>query len=253
MTHRSREDAGLVSRIAQMLLGTGLMGVGVALVMTSRLGMVPLDVLHAAVASRSGWTFGWGVIATQAAVLALWVPLRIRPGPASVAGVVVPGLTCNALLAVLPHTTALPVRVAELVGGGLVFAAGVACYLGADLGAIPRDGVIMHLHRRHGHSLAAVRLTMDVACLITGWLLLGPVAAVEQGAVGAGSVLLALGLGPVIARLLPLCDRSRRPAHPQHAESAPGRRMPVVVPLQRDGRSVPQTRRRGLHQAGRRR
>jgi uncharacterized membrane protein YczE len=190
-----------------MLLGTALMGVGVALVVRSHLGLVPLDVLHTAVAGRAGWTLGGGIIAVQAILLALWVPLRIRPGPATVCAAVMPGITCDVTLAWLPDTAPLAARVAELAAGGLTFAVGVALYLGAGLGANPRDGIIQHLHHHHGHNLATVRAVLDVTCLAGGWLLLGPVAAVQLGVVGVGSVVLAVTLGPVIARLRPLAER----------------------------------------------
>jgi uncharacterized membrane protein YczE len=194
----------LTARLVQVVLGTTLMGVSLALVVRSRLGLLPLDVLHTAIATRTGWTLGGAIIATQAALLALWIPLRIRPGAGTIAGVVLPGIACDVVLSVLPDSTGLLVRVALLAAGGVGFAVGVALYLGAELGSIPRDGLILFLHRRRGYRLSTVRVLMDLVCLAAGWLLLGPVTALQQGAVGLGSVLLAIWLGPSIARLLPL-------------------------------------------------
>jgi hypothetical protein len=41
-----------------------------------RLRLLPLDVFHAALASRAGWTMGVAFDVTQAVFLLLYVPLR---------------------------------------------------------------------------------------------------------------------------------------------------------------------------------
>ncbi|WP_077007070.1 YczE/YyaS/YitT family protein [Saccharothrix sp. ALI-22-I] len=189
----------------QMVVGTTLMGVGVGLVVRSQSGLLPLDVLHAAVADRAGFTLGGGIIAVQAVLLALWVPLRIRPGPATLLAAIMPGVGCDLTLAIVPTYGELPLRLAQLPAGGFAFALGVALYLGAHLGANPRDGIIEHLHL-HGYDRARARIVLDLACLAGGLLLIGPAAAVRTGVVGAGSVLLALAVGPLVARLKPLFD-----------------------------------------------
>jgi uncharacterized membrane protein YczE len=161
-------------------------------------------VLHAAVGTLTGWGLGGGIVATQAALLVLWWPFRIRPGVGTVAGVVLPGATCGVVLAVLPAPEGIAVRILALVLGGGVLAVGVALYLGAGLGSIPRDGLILALHQRRGVGLSIVRVAADLVCLAAGWLMLGPAAALRDGVVGVGSVVLAVGLGPAIAALLPL-------------------------------------------------
>ncbi|WP_309114647.1 hypothetical protein [Saccharothrix sp.] len=212
----------------RVVTGAALMGGGVALVLKARLGLVPLDVLHAAVADRAGLTLGCGIVAVQAVLLLLWWPLRIRPGLATVVTAVLPGVACDAVLAVLPTAGTPAQRVTALATGGLLFALGVALYLGARLGANPRDGIIGHLAQR-GHHPAAVRVALDLGCLTGGWLLIGPVHAIETGIVGAGSVVLALAFGPLISRLRRLIDPGLAGAHthsgaPQSASGGQARR-----------------------------
>jgi uncharacterized membrane protein YczE len=204
--HR-RRTSGVALRLTQMALGTIVMGLGVALLVRAQLGLLPLDVLHAALAECAGWTMGGGIIAVQALLLATCVVLRIRPGVGAVTAVVIPALTCDATLAVLPTVTAMPTRLALLVAGGIACSLGTAACLGAGLGTVPRERLMLELHCRRGYRLSTIRVVLDLACLLAGWLLAGPGTAIRHGIVGAGSVLLALSLRPTIGWLLPRLTR----------------------------------------------
>ena len=88
----------LAQRIAQMLTGTIMMGLGIAMLLRARLGLLPLDILHAAVATRTGWTIGGAIIAVQSLLLMCYVPLRIKPGLGTVVASVIPAVTCDVLV-----------------------------------------------------------------------------------------------------------------------------------------------------------
>jgi len=203
MTHRAAEAPRRFGiQLTQLFCGNLIMGTAVALLLRARLGLLPLDVLHSAIAQCTGWTIGGAIIATQAVLLAAYLPARIRPGIGTVATSVIPAVVCDVVLAYFPPPTTLGVRIVLLIAGGALFAAGVALYLGSGLGELPRDGLMRALQHRRGWNFAAIRVSADVLCLVTGWLLIGPSAALTIGAVGAGSILLATGLGPSIARLI---------------------------------------------------
>jgi uncharacterized membrane protein YczE len=63
-------------------------------------------------------------------------------------------------------------------------------YIGAGLGPGPRDGLMTGLVRRTGRSVRLVRTIIEVAVLAVGWLL--------GGTVGIGTVVYALGIGPLV-------------------------------------------------------
>jgi uncharacterized membrane protein YczE len=67
-------------------------------------------------------------------------------------------------------------------------------YIGAGLGPGPRDGLMTGLAAR-GHSIRVVRTGIEVTVLATGWLL--------GGTVGLGTVVYALGIGPLAHIFLP--------------------------------------------------
>ncbi len=204
---------GFVARLARLVTGTILIGVAIAAVVRARAGMLPLNVLHTAVSHHTGWTLGGAIIATQATLLVAHAAWGIRPGVGTVIAAVVPAVVCDLALAWTTAPASWWWRAALLVLGTIAFAAGVALYLSAALGALPRDGLMAELHRRRPWLRPrAIRVVTDLAFLSTGWLLLGLQDAVSTGVVGIGSLLLSLALGPMIERLGALMGNSDSPS-----------------------------------------
>jgi uncharacterized membrane protein YczE len=83
-----------------------------------------------------------------------------------------------------------------LVLGVLINGVSTAAYIGARLGPGPRDGLMTGLVRTTGVSVRLVRTGIEVAVVFLGWLL--------GGNLGAGTVLFALLIGPVVHAALPL-------------------------------------------------
>jgi uncharacterized membrane protein YczE len=93
-----------------------------------------------------------------------------------------------------------------LAGVGLNGLAGAA-YIGAGLGPGPRDGLMTGMVRRTGRSVRVVRTTIELTVLAAG--------AALGGTVGVGTVVYALGIGPIVHALLPrLAVRPREPRAP---------------------------------------
>jgi len=166
-----------------------------ALMVRSGLGVMPWDVLHQGLAARVPLSFGTVVIVTSVVVLLLWVPLRQWPGLGTVLNAVLVGLAADALLGVLDAPDGLPLRVA-LLGSGLVLnALASAAYIGAQLGPGPRDGLMTGAARRTGWSLRLVRTGIEGTVLVLGAFL--------GGVLGLGTLLYALGVGPLLQLFLP--------------------------------------------------
>jgi hypothetical protein len=118
----------------------------------------------------------------------------------TVANVAVIAVTVDAALAVLPAPTTLSVRVPLVVAAIVLNAVATVLYVGAGLGPGPRDGLMTGLVARSGLSVRLVRTTIEVTVLAGGWLL--------GGSVGAGTVLYALGIGPLVQLVLRVTPRS---------------------------------------------
>jgi uncharacterized membrane protein YczE len=192
----------LPARLVQLYVGLVVYGVAAALLVRSRLGLDPWDVFHQGLAQRLHLAIGTVVILVGAVVMLAWWPLRQRPGLGTLSNLVLVGLSLDATLSLLPGVDAMAWRVVCLLAGVLLSGLATGMYIGADFGPGPRDGLMTGLHRmtwrhgRTGRSIRLVRTSIEVTVLVAGWLL--------GGTVGVGTVVYALGIGPLAQLFLPL-------------------------------------------------
>lgn len=184
-----------VRRLTQVAAGLALYGASMALQIRSRLGLDPWDVLHEGLTKRTGLTFGTITAIVGVLVLLAWIPLRQRPGIGTVINVFMIAVTVDATLWLLPTPTGLPWRAVFLVTGIVLNGVAAATYLGARLGPGPRDGLTTGIYARTGLSLRLIRTGIELAVLVSGWLL--------GGTVGLGTVVYALAIGPLTQAFLP--------------------------------------------------
>jgi uncharacterized membrane protein YczE len=182
-------------RLVQLFSGLVLYGVSDGMLLLAGLGVDPWDVLHQGLARRIGLQTGTWSIIVGAAVLLLWVPLRQRPGIGTLCNVVMIGAVLDLMLAVVPAPHSLPVQVPVMIGGVILNGAATGLYIGAGLGPGPRDGLMTGIAAR-GHSIRVVRTGIEATVLLAGWLL--------GGSVGIGTVVYAVGIGPLAHVFIPL-------------------------------------------------
>lgn len=194
----------LTRRLVQLYAGLVLYGLSMAMFVESTVGVMPWDVFHQGVADRTPLTMGTVTILTGAVVLALWWPLRVRPGLGTVSNVILIGIAFDVAHVLLPTPEAMPARIAFLVAGVVLNGVATAAYIGARFGPGPRDGLMTGLADRTGRSVRLVRTSIEVVVLAVGWLL--------GGTVGVGTVVYALAIGPLVHRLLPAFVVAEQPA-----------------------------------------
>jgi uncharacterized membrane protein YczE len=97
-----------------------------------------------------------------------------------------------------------------MIAGVLLCGVATGMYIGANLGPGPRDGLMTGLARRTGRSIRLTRTSLEVTVLGIGWLL--------GGTVGVGTVVFALGIGPLVHVFMPLFDVKTRPRTPGFEE-----------------------------------
>ena len=179
-----------VARGTALLVGLIGYGFSMAVMVRAGLGLDPWDVFHQGLALRTPMTIGIASAVVGVAVLLAWIPLRNRPGIGTIANVIVIAVTVDTGLAMLSTPTSLPVRVAMMVGAVVLNAISTVLYIGAGLGPGPRDGLMTGLVVRTGLSVRLVRTSIEATVLAVGWLL--------GGTVGVGTLLYALGIGPLV-------------------------------------------------------
>jgi uncharacterized membrane protein YczE len=179
----------LPERVLRLLAGLWLYGVAIALMIEGALGASPWDVFHLGVSRHVPFSFGVVMILAAFVVLLGWIPLRQMPGLGTVANTLLLGPFADFNLALIGTPETLPLRCLYLIGGVVVCAFATALYVGAQLGPGPRDGLMTGLARRTGWSIRRVRTIIEVSVLAVGVLL--------GGTVGVGTIVFALGVGPV--------------------------------------------------------
>jgi len=204
LASRTLQDLGPVAqlraghlprRLVQMTVGLVCYGVSLGLMVGGAVGLAPWDVLHSGIATHVPLSLGQVLILASFVVLLAWIPLRERPGLATLANPFVLGLSADATIALVGQVDGLLDRVALMVGGVLLCGFASALYIGAQLGRGPRDGLMTGLARRTGLSLRLVRTGLEVT-VVLGGLVLG-------GIVGVGTLLYALAIGPLTQAMLP--------------------------------------------------
>jgi uncharacterized protein len=199
-----RVRGGTAGRSASLALGLFLFALGVVLILESKLGLSPWDVLSQGIAKHSPLSFGMANVAVGVLILFIAWSLGGTPGIGTVANAIligsfIQGLTSVGALTHLQHDP-LAVRIPLLVVGIATVAVGTAFYIGADFGAGPRDTLMLVGSRRTGVRIGGVRAAIELTALAAG-ISLG-------GTFGVGTVAFALGIGPAVEWAFALLQRS---------------------------------------------
>jgi len=192
----------LLPRIPGLLAGLVVFGIGIALMARAGAGLGPWEAFHQGIQYRTGIPMGTISIILGLPIIALWWPLGERPGLGTLVNVVLIGMATNLGNSFLPAQTIPGLQLLQMVAGVLVIGVGSGLYLAADLGAGPRDGLMVGVHHRFGWSIRRARTLIEVSVLIGGWAL--------GGTIGIGTVVFAFGIGPVVQVMLGIFDRDGR-------------------------------------------
>ncbi|MFP4430959.1 MAG: YczE/YyaS/YitT family protein [Spirochaetaceae bacterium] len=163
-------------------------------------GLGPWDVLHQGLSVLWGIRLGTVVIGVGILLLLLWIPLKERPGIGTVFNAVMIGLAVDLLMPWIATPGHPALALLQMGVGVVVIGVGSGLYLTAEMGAGPRDGLMMGLARVTGLSIRVIRTLIELTVLLGGRLL--------GGSIGVGTVAFAFGIGPVIQATLALIART---------------------------------------------
>lgn len=192
-----------MQRSVRLLVGLVLYGAAVGLIVEARLGVDPWDVFAQGVARHTGLSFGLVTNLIGAAVLLLWWPLGQRPGVGTIANVLLVGTSADVTLHLMPDPTWIGWQVGMFGAGLVLLAVATGLYVGAELGAGPRDGLMLGVHRRLGLPIWLSRGLIEGSVLLLGWVL--------GGDVGIGTLAFAALIGPLCGITIPLLAAPRTP------------------------------------------
>ncbi len=177
---------------AILICGLAIFGIGESLLIQSTIGNSPWSVFAQGLSLHTPFTIGECTALISVAVLALWLPLKERPGFGTISNIIVIALFVQIGVDSIPSIKAnlLLQIVYVLVGIGLV-GAGSAIYITCGLGPGPRDGLMTSIHKRTGIRISRARLSIELTVLVIGKIL--------GGTLGIGTAMFALFIGASIA------------------------------------------------------
>ena len=195
---------GLAVRLSSLVVGLFLFALAIVLILESKLGLSPWDVLNQGLSKHTPLSFGMANVVVAVAILLLAWSLGGPPGlgtfaNAALVGSFIQGLTAIGSVTQLAHD-GLAVRIPLLLVGICLIGPASAFYIGADFGAGPRDTLMLTGSRRTGRRVGIVRAVLELCALAVGVAL--------GGTFGVGTVIFALGVGPVVEWSFALLQRS---------------------------------------------
>ena len=182
-----------------LCFGLMLFGLGEGLLIVSFTGASPWSVLAQGISLNINLSIGTITLLISIAVLMLWIPLGQKPGMGTIFNALIIAIMIDLCIKFVPtpsnYINQLILAVISVITVGI----GGGIYLVSNLGAGPRDGLMIGLQKVTNFPIAAVRATLEISVVSVGWYL--------GGTVGVGTLLFAFGIGPCVALGLYLVDK----------------------------------------------
>ena len=174
-----------------LCLGLILFGLGEGLLIVSTAGASPWTVLAQGIYLNLGFSVGIITIIISVGVLILWLPLNQKPGIGTILNALIIGIMIDVCINFIPTPETFITQLFLAFMAVLTVGLGGGIYLVANLGAGPRDGLMIGLQQKTSLPIAAVRAALEITVMSVGWYL--------GGTVGVGTLLFAFGIGPAVA------------------------------------------------------
>ena len=180
-----------ISSFFFLCFGLVLFGLGEGLLIVSFAGASPWSVFAQGIYLNFGFSVGIITILISVGVLILWLPLNQKPGIGTILNALIVGLMIDVCIKFVPTPENYISQLFLAIIAVLIVGIGGGIYLVANLGAGPRDGLMIGLQKKTKLPIAAVRATLEITVMSIGWYL--------GGTVGVGTLLFAFGIGPAVA------------------------------------------------------
>ena len=177
-----------------------LFGLGEGLLIVSFTGASPWSVLAQGISLNINLSIGTITLLISIAVLILWIPLGQKPGMGTIFNALIIAIMIDLCIKYVPTPSNYIHQLLLAVISVIMVGIGGGIYLVSNLGAGPRDGLMIGLQKLTNFPIAVVRATLEISVVSIGWYL--------GGTVGVGTLLFAFGIGPCVALGLYLVDKT---------------------------------------------
>ena len=183
-----------------LCFGLSIFGLGEGLLIVSFTGASPWSVLAQGISLNVNLSIGTITLLISIAVLILWIPLGQKPGMGTIFNALIIAIMIDLCIKYVPTPSNYIHQLLLAVISVIMVGIGGGIYLVSNLGAGPRDGLMIGLQKLTNFPIAVVRATLEISVVSIGWFL--------GGTVGVGTLLFAFGIGPCVALGLYLVDKT---------------------------------------------
>ena len=180
-----------ISTFLFLCFGLTLFGLGEGLLIVSFTGASPWSVLAQGISLNIDLSIGTITLFISIGVLIFWLPLNQKPGIGTILNALIVAAMIDICIKFVPTPENYISQLILAVIAVLITGFGGGIYLVANLGAGPRDGLMVGLQKKTNIPIAAVRAFLEITVVTIGWYL--------GGTVGVGTLLFAFGIGPTVA------------------------------------------------------
>ncbi|GKV69081.1 putative membrane protein YczE [Sporosarcina sp. NCCP-2716] len=183
------------------IVGQMILALGIAMTIKGQLiGIGPWDVLHVGLYQKIGLTIGsWSILTGLIIVLVTAAAQKRWPKYGTWLNMLLLGSFIDLFNWLLPDVTTIPGAVGMFVAGVVIMSYGIGLYVSPNMGAGPRDSLMLLIVHKFNVSVKVVRTSIEVIVALLGWALGGPV--------GIGTVIIALLIGQFVHYAMPQCQR----------------------------------------------
>ncbi|TQR20788.1 YczE/YyaS/YitT family protein [Psychrobacillus vulpis] len=191
----------LIWRWTFFIGGVLLMALGISMTIKGqRFGIAPWDVLHVGLYKHLGLSIGaWAILTGIIIVVATTIGTKRMPQLGTWLNILVIGSFIDVFNWLIPDITSFAGQLTIFLLGLVVMAIGVGVYVSPNVGAGPRDSLMLLIVAKKGWSIKTVRTGIEVIVAVVGWILGGPV--------GIGTVMTALLLGQLVHYTMPMSQK----------------------------------------------
>jgi len=154
-------------------------------------GASPWSVLAQGISLHIDLSIGTITLFLSIGVLIFWLPLNQKLGIGTILNALIIAVMIDICIKFVSTPENYISQLILAVMAVLTVGFGGGIYLVANLGAGPRDGLMVGLQQKTNLPIAAVRAFLEITVVSIGWYL--------GGTVGVGTLLFAFGIGPAVA------------------------------------------------------
>ncbi|PAB58632.1 hypothetical protein CCE28_14210 [Anaeromicrobium sediminis] len=184
-----------MKKLPSLFIGFFLCAYGIAQMKGANIGMNSWGTLNLGLVNKFAVEFGRVTQIIGILVILFSLTLKIYPGMGTILNMYFIGMFIDMIdkVHIIWRPETYPLKVVSLFLGLLIFNYGVYFYIRQELGAGPRDGLMVGLIKITGLSATYIRPAIELTVLVVGYLL--------GGIVGIGTVIVTLCGGYILNKI----------------------------------------------------